>query len=266
MSDCHFEIPSPEALSTGWRAPTMMNGQTWRTSVPPQERRRSVAPVVRGSRRPHVTQPATVVKRTINSPAKRERPDPAVACLIAEYTPLVHKIVGGFQRRLPRNVLREDLIAAGMAGLWDAIRRHGNTHDEGFEWYVRVRVRGAILDELRAQDWLSRRARRAAAAAGDSAPPRVVRLDDVGEWEQNRCLATSPDAENELSEQFVREQLIKAVETLPERERLIVSEHYFNHVKFKSLGERLGVSEPRISQLHSRAMQRLRAVVNQQSM
>jgi RNA polymerase sigma factor for flagellar operon FliA len=242
------------------------SGQTWRTSVPPEARRRSVAPVVRGSRRPHVTQPATVVKRALNAPAKRARPDPAVALLIAEFTPLVHKIVGGFQRRLPRNVLREDLVAAGMAGLWDAIRRHGSDKDEGFEWYVRVRVRGAILDELRAQDWLSRRARRAAAATGDSAPPRVVRLDDVGEWEQNRCLATNPEAENELSEQFVREHLQKAVDTLPERERLIVSEHYFNHVKFKSLGERLGVSEPRISQLHSRAMQRLRLTVNQQNM
>jgi RNA polymerase sigma factor for flagellar operon FliA len=232
--------------------------------VPPEDRRRSVAPVVRGARRPHVSQPATVVKRAVNTPAKRERTDPAVARLIAEYTPLVHKIVGGFQRRLPRNVLREDLIAAGMAGLWDAIRRHGDKQDEGFEWYVRVRVRGAILDELRAQDWLSRRARRAAAAMGDSMPPRVVRLDDVGEWEQNRCLATSPEAETELNEQIVRDHLAKAVETLPERERLIVSEHYFNHVKFKSLGERLGVSEPRISQLHSRAMQRLRSAVKEQ--
>ncbi len=265
MSDATYESVWPEPPTNSWRSPVSLSGQTWRTSVAPDARRRSVAPVMRGARRPHVAQPATVVKRPVNSPAKRERTDPNVARLIAEYTPLVHKIVGGFQRRLPRNVLREDLIAAGMAGLWDAIRRHGEKKDEGFEWYVRVRVRGAILDELRAQDWLSRRARRAAAATGDSLPPRVVRLDDVGEWEQNRCLATLPEAEAELSEQLVRDHLQKAVETLPERERLIVSEHYFNHVKFKSLGERLGVSEPRISQLHSRAMQRLRSAVNDQN-
>jgi RNA polymerase sigma factor for flagellar operon FliA len=264
MTDGNIESLSPEAVSTSWRSPMLANGQTWRSSTPPEARRRSVAPVMRGARRPHLSQPATVVKRPV-SPAKRDRIDPATAQLITEYTPLVHKIVGGFQRRLPRNVLREDLVAAGMAGLWDAIRRHGDKHDEGFEWYVRVRVRGAILDELRAQDWLSRRARRAAAAAGDSAPPRVVRLDDVGEWEQNRCLAISPEAETGLSEQFLHDHLVKAVETLPERERLIVSEHYFNHVKFKSLGERLGVSEPRISQLHSRAMQRLRVVVAEQN-
>ncbi|HTQ02236.1 MAG TPA: sigma-70 family RNA polymerase sigma factor [Polyangiaceae bacterium] len=265
MSEGNIEAFGPEAQTNSWRSPVSLSGQTWRTSVPPEARRRSIAPVVRGARRPHVTQPATPVKRPVNAPAKKERTDPAVARLIAEYTPLVHKIVGGFQRRLPRNVLREDLVAAGMAGLWDAIRRHGEKHDEGFEWYVRVRVRGAILDELRAQDWLSRRARRAAAATGDSMPPRVVRLDDVGEWEQNRCLATSPEAESEYTEQLVRDHLAKAVETLPERERLIVSEHYFNHVKFKSLGERLGVSEPRISQLHSRAMQRLRSAVAEQN-
>jgi RNA polymerase sigma factor FliA len=264
MINGHLESDTTEATNTSWRSPMMATTQTWRTSVPPEARRRSI-PVVRGARRPQLSQPATPVKRDAAAPAKRERPDPAMARLIAEYTPLVHKIVGGFQRRLPRNVLREDLIAAGMAGLWDAIRRHGEKNDEGFEWYVRVRVRGAILDELRAQDWLSRRARRAAAATGDSMPPRVVRLDDVGEWEQNRCLATSPDAENGLSEQFLRDHLAKAVETLPERERLIVSEHYFNHVKFKSLGERLGVSEPRISQLHSRAMQRLRVAVAEQN-
>jgi RNA polymerase sigma factor for flagellar operon FliA len=263
MSDGNLEgFSGSESGTNSWRGAAQTGGQTWRTSVPPTERRRSLVP---GARRPVRSVPATVVKREAPAP-RRAGTDPAVARLISEYTPLVHKIVGGFQRRLPRNVLREDLIAAGMAGLWDAIRRHGDKHDEGFEWYVRVRVRGAILDELRAQDWLTRRARRAATAAPDSMPPRVVRLDDVGEWEQNRCLATAPDAESGLSETFIRESLAKAVETLPERERLIVSEHYFNHVKFKSLGERLGVSEPRISQLHSRAMQRLRSAVSQESL
>jgi len=262
MSDGLLETTGNEAYAPSFHSTTQVCGQTWRTSTPPAERRRSLVP---GARKPVRSVPATIVKREAPAPRK-ERTDPNVARLIAEFTPLVHKIVGGFQRRLPRNVLREDLVAAGMAGLWDAIRRHGEKHDEGFEWYVRVRVRGAILDELRAQDWLTRRARRAATANADSMPPRVVRLDDVGEWEQNRCLAIAPDAETGLSESFVRETLAKAVETLPERERLIVSEHYFNHVKFKSLGERLGVSEPRISQLHSRAMQRLRSAVNAESL
>jgi RNA polymerase sigma factor for flagellar operon FliA len=190
-----------------------------------------------------------------------------VSQMLATYTPLVRQIAGGFQRRLPRNVLREDLIAAGMSGLWDAIRRHADKPSESFEWYVRVRIRGAILDELRAQDWLPRRARAAAAEAQEqgqpsrAVAPAVVRFDDVSEWEQNRCLATLANSEAAVDAKFAKETLARAVEQLPTRERHIVSAHYFRGVKFKDLGSELGVSEPRISQLHSRAMQRLRTIM-----
>jgi RNA polymerase sigma factor for flagellar operon FliA len=194
------------------------------------------------------------------------------AQLLQQYAPLVRQIVGGFQRKLPRNVLRDDLIAAGMSGLWDAIRRQAGQYDESFEWYVRVRIRGAILDELRAQDWLPRRARAAAtesqAPGGASlAPPSVVRLDDVSEWEQGRALssAESSSSESAVHHKLVGEALAKAVDLLPERERHIVSMHYFKGVKFKDLGTQLGVSEPRISQLHSRAMKRLRTLIAQQA-
>jgi RNA polymerase sigma factor for flagellar operon FliA len=241
-----------------------MPAASFRPSMPATARRRPASVLPRAAHRPAAVQPATVVKRA-PAPSRPKNDDPRVARLIKEYTPLVHKIVGGFQRRLPRNVLREDLIAAGMVGLWDAIRRHGEEPDQGFEWYVRVRVRGAILDELRAEDWLSRRARAAAAATNDSVPPRVVRLDDVGEWEQSRSLAIEEGSEAELDRQSTQATLARAVQALPERERMIVSEHYFNEVKFKSLGEKLGVSEPRVSQLHSRAMQRLKAIVAEQN-
>ena len=190
------------------------------------------------------------------------------AHLLNEYSWLVRQIVGGFQRKLPRNVLRDDLIAAGMSGLWDAIRRQGSDEEVGFEWYVRVRIRGAILDELRAQDWLPRRARAAAVHAKESGqtsavPQSVVRLEDVSEWEQVRALsaADGTSSESAVHQKFVGEALARAVEQLPERERLIVSMHYFKGVKFKDLGTQLGVSEPRISQLHSRAMKRLRGLI-----
>jgi RNA polymerase sigma factor for flagellar operon FliA len=199
-------------------------------------------------------------------------PSPAVeAQLLTEYAPIVRQIAGGFQRRLPRNVLRDDLIAAGMSGLWDAIRKHGLERAGNFDWYVRVRIRGAILDELRAQDWLPRRARAAAAEAaktsGGSAPsaPVVLRFDEVSETEQARCLvASDTTSDKQLEERFVRESLTKAVDLLPERERHIVSLHYFKGVKFKELGKMLGVSEPRISQLHSRAMGRLKELLGEE--
>jgi RNA polymerase sigma factor for flagellar operon FliA len=185
----------------------------------------------------------------------------SAAALFELYRPLVQKIAGGFRRRLPRHVLCEDLVAAGMAGLWDAIRKHGDDADQGFEWYARVRIRGAIVDELRSQDWLSRRARAAAEASGQSLPPRVVHLDDMREPEQARCLAAASTGDLELGERDRRQALVRAVAQLPERERFIVSEHYFGEVKFKSLSETLGVSEPRVSQLHARAMKRLREIV-----
>jgi RNA polymerase sigma factor for flagellar operon FliA len=183
--------------------------------------------------------------------------------MFGRYSPLVRQIVGGFQKRVPCNVLRDDLLAAGMSGLWDAIRRHADGATESFEWYVRVRIRGAIVDELRAQDWLPRRTR-AALDNNDEAAPSVVRFADVAEWEQNRSLATgeASDSEAAVQAKFARNALMAALEKLPPRERHIVSSHYFRGVRFKELGAELGVSEPRISQLHSRAMQRLRGMLD----
>jgi len=236
-----------------------------RSSLVPRPARRHAPTAARAAHRPAGTLPATVVAHGAHVEKAHELDTQMSARLLRQYEPLVRKIAGGFQRKLPRNILREDLIAAGMSGLWDAIRRHPDGPTDSFEWYVRVRVRGAILDELRAQDWLSRRTRATAeAATGTDAyvpPPAVIRFDDVSEWEQNRCLADSSDGEAAVAAKFARQALIKALEQLPERERHIVSQHYFGDVKFRDLGAELGVSEPRISQLHSRAIQRLKAIV-----
>ena len=214
-----------------------------------------------------------VSRRTRKQLARQKSADDLKAAqMLQQYAPLVRQIVGGFQRKLPRNVLRDDLLAAGMSGLWDAIRRQNGQCDDSFEWYVRVRIRGAILDELRAQDWLPRRARAAAAEAQESgntsiAPPSVVRLEDVSEWEQRRALGSGDGSSSEsaVHQKFVGEALARAVEQLPDRERHIVSMHYFKGIKFKDLGTQLGVSEPRISQLHSRAMKRLRTLISRQA-
>src|SRR6188768_9524 len=236
-----------------------------RASLAPRPARRRASTAARVAQRPAKTSPATVVAHGSHVEKVRNLDSQMSYRLLREYEPLVRKIAGGFQRKLPRHILREDLLAAGMSGLWDAIRRHPDGPTDSFEWYVRVRIRGAILDELRAQDWLPRRARAAAqAASGTDAyvpPPAVVRFDDVSEWEQNRCLADASNSEAAVAAKFAQETLAKAVEQLPERERHIVSQHYFRGVKFKDLGIELGVSEPRISQLHSRAIQRLKAIV-----
>ncbi len=225
----------------------------------PARRHRGKAPTERRVAVKH--SPATTSVR--RAPRASEPEQALAADLLRRYTPLVRQIVGGFQRRLPRNVLRDDLLAAGMSGLWDAIRKQGGEQSESFDWYVRVRIRGAILDELRAQDWLPRRARANANEKDDGSAPSVVRFDDVSSWEQGRCLASGDAANSEsiLDAKLTSESLTRAVELLPGRERHIVSMHYFKGVKFKDLGRQLGVSEPRISQLHSRAMKRLRGLM-----
>lgn len=196
------------------------------------------------------------------APAERA---PTMDELLVRYLPVVKQIAGGFQRKLPRNVLRDDLLAAGMSGLWDALTKHEVGSGPNFDWYVRVRIRGAILDELRTQDWLPRRARAQVEHRATSQPvPVVVRFDEVSEVEQARCLATGEKTGSDalFQEKLMNRALVSAVDQLPERERHIVTMHYFQGVKFKDLGAELGVSEPRISQLHSRAMGRLRVFLD----
>jgi RNA polymerase sigma factor (sigma-70 family) len=250
----HARIPRGVNMSC---APVALNAAVdVASSVEVDETVQSPAPVVAESA--VVENAAGTVKEPYNPLA-----------LLKHYENVVRQIVGGFQRKLPRNVLRDDLMAAGMSGLWDAVRKHGHEASENFDWYVRVRIRGAILDELRAQDWLPRRARAAAAEANQAAnvtvrgTPVVVRFDEVSEAEQARCLTAGETSNTEtiVEDSFTRARLATAMEQLPDRERRIVAMHYFRGVKFKDLGTMLGVSEPRISQLHSRAMSRLKVIL-----
>jgi RNA polymerase sigma factor for flagellar operon FliA len=181
------------------------------------------------------------------------------AAEVAELMPLVHQVVGAMLPRLPPNVLRDDLVAAGTFGLLDALRRQ-SASERGVEflWYARVRVRGAILDELRAQDWLSRRARRRFAREERGAGAAVVGIEDLPE--DRRALADSlaPTPETLVAARSEADALAKAVERLPARERNIITSHYFDGVQLRAIARDLGVSEPRVSQLHARAVARLR--------
>lgn len=171
------------------------------------------------------------------------------------YLPLVRRVVRQLARRLPANVERDDLLAAGVFGLVDSLRRNGGDGGAAFEWYARTRIRGAIFDELRAQDWLSRRAR----AAGD-APTCFVSFEEVANDDESGLAGT--DDPSEACESRQRScALARAIEQLPERERNVVVRYYFEGAKLKDIGAELGVSEPRISQLLARAIERLRAIL-----
>jgi RNA polymerase sigma factor for flagellar operon FliA len=186
---------------------------------------------------------------------------------ITRHMPLVKQVVARFLRRLPANVLRDDLIAAGVFGLVDSLRKNGGDQGASFESYARIRIRGAILDELRTQDWLPRRARWAAAGkitpANDDGPVAVVGLDDLSPQERGSHFVdeSAEDASAMLERAHDARRLAQAVSKLPDRERTIVQMHYFAGARFKEIGEVLGVSEPRVSQLHSRAMGQLKKIL-----
>ena len=185
--------------------------------------------------------------------------------IITAYLPLVQRLVKQLKRRLPANVQCDDLIAAGVFGLVDSLRRNGGDQGVTFSWYARTRIRGAIFDELRAQDWLSRRTRdRLTAASGETGSYSTVfiSLDEVTGAETSNHFATDEDDPFDAAEaQCQKRALACAIEQLPERERTIVARHYFDGVKLKDISIELGISEPRISQLHSRALSRLRALL-----
>lgn len=212
------------------------------------------------------------------SPMKKATTTPTEAQII-EHMPLVQGIVAQFMRKLPRSVQREDLVSAGTLGLFYALRQSSHSCDEMFLAYARIRIRGAIVDELRRHDWSPRRRR----APAPASPPRlslvpagggggeesaarvqVVSFDDLpphgGE------IAARQDEEgtspfDDVVERHAHASLHAAVDALPPREREIVRMRYFQGLPSKAIAQAMGLSEARISQLHARATSRLRELL-----
>lgn len=239
----------PRVRSTNARVPERL-GDT----MPPREPGRSSRPV-RASLRP------ITVRREAEGLCRRE-----VDRLLKRHTPMVKKIVGGILRRVPGHILVDDLIAAGLSGLWDAIRRCGDLPEEHFQRYAGVRIRGAVYDELRAQDWLPRRMRAAVTqhSQGDDKPKvGVVFFDDLDQGDQNHLGDAEPalNGEDFLAAKAFGQRLVDALERLPARERRIILGHHLQGLKLRDLGAELRVTDARVSQLHGRAMRRLKAMM-----
>jgi RNA polymerase sigma factor for flagellar operon FliA len=188
----------------------------------------------------------------------------------------------------------DDLVQAGMIGLFDALSRYQADQGAQFETFAMQRVRGAMLDELRGADWLPRSVRRnhreieAAirrleqrlhrspsereiadelglaldgyqAMLADSRSAQLVPIDDVDPEEAALTHEVSPGPLAMLRDERFRSALVAQIERLPERERLIMGMYYEQELNLKEIGAVLGVTESRVSQLHSQAVARLRA-------
>jgi len=219
--------------------------------------------------------------------------------LVQRFTPLVRRIASHLMSRLPASVQVDDLVQNGMLGLLDAIGRFEAQMGAQFEVYAAQRVRGAMLDGLRENDWLPRSLRRnsrriEAAIAQleqengrapteqeladslgmalaeyqqmlqDARGHQLVYLEDMvterGEGFLERHLADEGgDPAKILEDENLRRRLVQAIELLPERERLMMALYYEQDLNLREIGEVMGVTESRVCQLHSQAVMRLRA-------
>jgi len=215
--------------------------------------------------------------------------------LVQHYMHLVKIVAGKIAMGLPPHIDRDDLISNGFIGLLDAVDRFDPGRGTKFESYAVTRIKGAILDALRTQDWLPnslrQKARRYETVVADLenklmrsatdeeiaaamqlsleeynemltqlSAAAMMPLEDYIQAETVTGTTQSPVRQVEINE--VKQTLANAIERLPEKERLVVSLYYYEDLTLKEISHILNLSEARISQLHTKAIFRLRGALS----
>jgi RNA polymerase sigma factor for flagellar operon FliA len=223
--------------------------------------------------------------------------------LLTEHMPLVKRLAHQMKAKLPPSVEVDDLVQAGMIGLLDAINRYEENHGAQFETYAVLRIRGAMLDELRSSDWMPRSTRQnmrkveqAMATLqqqlgrppseseiakslklsladyqemlGDSGGHQLVYYEDFHDEDGNdswldRYAVDDDDPLRALLETDFRQAVIDAIDSLPPREKILMGLYYEEELNLKEIGAVMGVSESRVSQLHSQAVGRMRTYLRE---
>jgi RNA polymerase sigma factor for flagellar operon FliA len=227
--------------------------------------------------------------------------------LITEYLPYVKRIVQRLAVHLPSTVDIDDLMNVGVIGLIQAVDRYDPRRDNKFMTYAIFRIKGAVLSELRARDFLSRSNRRKirelesaylrleqklgrTADDNEIAQEMGVDLEQVYRTKQMSSISfisleelgvSSRDEKEKLLSYLVnneddalsitklkelKEAMARAIKQLPEKERLVISLYYLDELTMKETGKVLGITESRVSQIHSQAILHLRTKLRKEKL
>lgn len=215
---------------------------------------------------------------------------------LEQYLPLVKRIAYHLKGRLPDSVFVEDLIQSGIIGLIEAMQKFSPDQGASFETYAGIRIRGAMLDEIRKGDWTPRSVHRKSrevseainrvearhgreardeeialelgvslteyhAILQDTNSAQLLSIDepDHEELSEDRMPGSMKTPFVELAEAGFQAALAREIAALPDKEKLVMSLYYDEELNLKEIGEVLDVSESRVSQIHSQAIKRLRS-------
>ena len=225
--------------------------------------------------------------------------------IIIEYASLVKIVAGKLGIYLGYNVEYDDLVGYGTFGLIDAIDKYDFDKGVKFETYASLRIRGAILDQVRRMDWLPRTVRQKQkrmdaayqkletesgrfATDEELAAELEISVEELNQWQsqtkaagvvsldeyleqgsENGIVGTveSEDfagPEKQMEQKTMKELLVQSLESLTEKEKKVVLLYYYEELTLKEISEVLEVSESRISQLHTKAIQKLRLKLGNQ--
>ena len=217
--------------------------------------------------------------------------------VVDRYAPLVKRIAHHLLLRMPASVQIDDLIQSGMIGLLEAAKKYDVSKGASFETYAGIRIRGSMLDEVRKGDWaprsVHRKSRKVAEAIKaiesrtgkdakdpeiakelnidlnayfailqDASGSRLFSFDDVMEGDDSAielAVGDLPGPCDGLQRDTFKAHLANAINGLPDREKLVLALYYDEELNLKEIGEVIGVSESRVSQIHSQAAMRLKA-------
>ena len=217
--------------------------------------------------------------------------------IVERHASLVKKVACHLIARLPASVQLDDLIQSGMIGLIEASKNFDATKGASFETFAGIRIRGAMLDEMRRGDWaprsVHRNSRRVAEAISELesslnrepkdsevaekldismndyhhmlnevSSGKILGIEDLGVSEDVIEIAHSHHQDEpyaNIEHSYFKKSLAECISSLPEREALVLSLYYDEDLNLREIGQVLGVSESRVSQIHSQAMHRLKA-------